>query len=94
MIGDDFQTSGGDDDARNLGDDEDFVGRRVLPPPVFLQPRDGEDLEGSAEVENLDLGEDQDADRDGVSSINLMDGPQIRSGRFSVRPSRKSPVLS
>jgi hypothetical protein len=62
MVGDDLQAARGDDHAGVLGDQDDLVGRRLLPPAVLIQPGGQEDLEGSAEVEHLDLGEDQDTD--------------------------------
>src|SRR5208337_2010366 len=61
VIGNDFHATCRGHWLFLFSDQERLIGGRLFLPPVFIQPCDREDLEWSAEVEHLDIGEDEDS---------------------------------
>src|SRR5439155_840348 len=61
VAGDHEQPPGCHHGVRTLGKQKDLEGRGLLAAPLFTETGYGEDLVRAAEVEHLDVGEDEDA---------------------------------
>src|SRR6266542_788582 len=62
MVGHDAKPAGRLHDPFRLGDEDDLEGRGLLAPARLVQPGDREDLEGAAEVQDLDVREHDNTD--------------------------------